>query len=211
MKTVFNLLLLILLFTVYSAKAQQEQQRSAYDKGDILLSAGVSLGAFGVDRSFRRISTESRGTFVPFFLNAEYVFHPSFSAGPYMAYYGYGYNYSIANVDLFRHTNSFAFGARGSWHFLEMLNEVLDTEVDATRWDFYATLHLGFQVNTLTTDDIPSRRNGGPNTKITTSNTRLNLAPVIGARYMVNERLGFMAEIGRGPLAFSSLGLTFKL
>ncbi|MDQ2655948.1 MAG: hypothetical protein M3Y60_00900 [Bacteroidota bacterium] len=121
MKNILKFLCVILLM-VFSASFASAQAR--YDKGDVLLNAGVGLGYYYAGG-------------VPLLLSAEWAVNDVISVGPYFGYtsYSYGYlsGYNFSFID---------FGVRGSYHFSELF------EIRNEKIDVYGGAFLGYVVTT---------------------------------------------------------------
>lgn len=148
-------------------------------QGKNYLNAGIGLGTFGF--------TGTGG--LPITASFEHGFTDKISAGlsiglvstKYAAYWKYNY---------------FVIGARGSYHFNEVLN------VDNPKLDVYggATLfYRGYSVKYNGPDEFKSKASAGG----------LSFAIHAGGRYYFSNNLGAFAELGYGisPL---QLGLTLK-
>lgn len=182
-----TVLLVAILLTISSLqiKAQSSQ---AYAKGDKVVQLGLSLGSFG-----SRYLGYSGGFSVPLNASAEFGIHDYISVGPFVGYNRWKYRYYDGNYGW----NFLAVGARGSFHYLPFLNELLETSVDEDKFDFYATFLLG--LNFISYRD-------GENSYYYGRYTRLTLGPALGFRYKFNENFGAYAEAGRGSLGFLTLG-----
>ncbi len=127
MKNKFSILFAfcLMIFFAQSAKAQ-------YQKGDILINPGLSLGVIG----YNYYGSGYSG-FLPLTINAEYSINDKFSLGGYAGYYSRRYK----SID-YRFT-SLSFGARGTFHASGVLNEVLDLNINEEKLDLYGSLILG--------------------------------------------------------------------
>jgi hypothetical protein len=194
----------VMLFFSTESFAQEKKKteaptQKAFGRGDVLLSFGLSPGVIRASNSaFWAGSLGRRGTFMPFIANLEYGIRPTVSVGPYIGYHSYGYRWPTYNYNY----NFFAFGLRGTWHAVPLINEEMDITIDENRFDIYATLHLGFELATFRTND--------PAIPIAPSSLYPILGPVLGVRYMFTNKIGAFAEVGRGALGFSTIGITVK-
>jgi hypothetical protein len=186
-------------FSQYQKKSKAPTQK-AFDRFDVLMSFGLSPGVVRpANRNFWLGSSAHRGTWVPFIANLEYGIRHTVSVGPYVGFYSYGYKW--ANALKYKY-NYYAFGLRGTWHAVPLINEEMDISIDEKRFDIYATIHLGFEVEKFRTNDPSIQRAPDAVYPI--------LGPVLGVRYMFTNKIGAFAEIGRGALGFSTVGITFR-
>lgn len=188
-----KLTLIIALFSVYFIA--QPVKAQMYEPGSISVNAGISFGAIGFG-GYGAFGGSSG--FLPLNLNLEYSINDKFAVGPYLGYYSRRYN----NSD-FRFT-ALAFGARGTFHATDVINDALDANIDSEKVDIYGSALLGLE-NFRTTWDNTS----GFDPDYDYTNVRLGL--VVGARYMFTPNVGAFLELGRGALGYSTLGVTFKL
>jgi hypothetical protein len=120
MKNILKVLCVILL--VFSATFASAQGR--YDKGDVLINAGIGLGYYYAGG-------------VPFLASAEFGVNDVITVGPYFGYtsynWGFGSGYRLSFID---------FGVRGSYHFSELF------EIRNEKVDVYGGAFLGYVVST---------------------------------------------------------------
>ena len=175
-KIVKFLCVIALVFSVTFASGQ-----ARYDKGDVLLNAGIGLGYYYAGG-------------VPLLLSAEFAVNDVFSIGPYLGYTSYNYNYSFGGSK-FRYT-FFDIGVRGSYHFSELF------EIRNEKVDVYGGAFLGYVISSYSS-------NFGNNYD-DPYGSHLRLGLHAGTRYFFSEKVAGYAELGFGiaPLA---LGFTFKL
>jgi hypothetical protein len=119
MKNLSKFLCLVVL--VFSASFASAQAR--YDKGDVLINAGIGLGYYYAGG-------------VPLLLSAEFGVNDVITVGPYLGYtsynWGFGSGYRLAFID---------FGVRGSYHFSELF------EIRNEKVDIYGGAFLGYVVS----------------------------------------------------------------
>lgn len=93
-----------------------------YDKGDVLVNAGIGLGYYYAGG-------------VPLLLSAEFGVNDAITVGPYLGYTSYNWAYStgyrLSFID---------FGVRGSYHFNELF------EIRNEKVDVYGGAFLGYVV-----------------------------------------------------------------
>jgi hypothetical protein len=146
------------------------------DKGTSFINAGIGVGGYG------------------YFNGSGVALSASYEAGVYK-------NITVGGIAGFRTygsgVNSFDIGARGSYHFNELIN------LTDNKLDLYAGLGVSFY--RLSYGDT-YLRSIGVNDTYTTAYVPIH----IGARYLFANNLGGFAEIS-SSLATLRLGVTFKL
>lgn len=174
-----SLKFLCVIALVFSATFASAQAR--YDKGDVLLNAGIGLGYYFAGG-------------VPVLVSAEFAVNDVFSIGPYLGYTSYNYNWGFGGYR-WRYT-FFDIGARASYHFSELF------EIRNEKVDIYGGAFLGFVISSYSGDEFSGYNDpysGG-----------VRLGIHAGARYFFSEKVAGYGELGYG-IAPLSLGLTFKL
>jgi hypothetical protein len=135
MKKIFYLLLSGLL--LFSSPVLSQ---GLYEKGDISVNAGISLGLIGYGFGYYG----SGGFAVPLTANLEYGLNEMITVGPYVGYlrrnYGdVGSRYSFTSI---------AFGGQAVFHVTPLLNEHLDLGIDEGKIDYYGKVILGYETYT---------------------------------------------------------------
>ena len=128
MKNILKFLCVIVM--VFCATFASGQGR--YDKGDVLLNAGIGLGYYYAGG-------------VPLLASAEFAVNDLISVGPYLAFTSYNYNWGGGYK--WNYT-FFDLGVRGSYHFNEVF-EITNEQVDV-----YGGAFLGFVVSSYSGDDF---------------------------------------------------------
>jgi hypothetical protein len=194
-----------LLFT-HLSNAQE-----AYQLGDRLISGGIGLSNYN-----RGYAGTRAGGFIPVFAAMEFGVHKYISVGPYLAYTNYKYEYGMFRQDRYYYQyshNHLGIGARASFHYVPLLNEHLDFNLNANKLDFYVTLQAGlaFSSTSFRTNDPDFdenyenfRRNARSSSQYTT------FGPLFGFRYMFTEKFGAFIEGGRGAFGYATLGVSGK-
>lgn len=108
---------------VFSASFASGQGR--YDKGDVLLNAGIGLGYYYAGG-------------VPILVSGEFAVNDVISVGPYFGYTSYNYGYFASGYKF----SFIDFGVRGSYHFNELF------EIRNEKIDVYGGAFLGYVVST---------------------------------------------------------------
>lgn len=183
MKKILTILFAVAL--VFSATLASAQGR--YDKGDVLVNAGIGLGYYYANG-------------VPLLLSAEFAVNDLISVGPYLGYtshsesgstFGYSYKQKWSFIDI---------GVRGSYHF----NEVF--EIQNEQVDVYGGAFLGYLISNYSySSNIPNDEG-----RSNSLGGGLRLGIHVGARYFFSEKVAGYGELGYG-VAPLSLGVTFKL
>jgi len=174
MKKLLSSLFIVALLACASQNAVMAQ---SYQQGDKLLNAGIGLGTYGAG------GLGLGGSF-------EYGIHDAISVGVLAGYsgranyLGSGGRWSVLTI-----------GARGSYHFNELLN------LDNDQIDLYAGLGLGYRNISWNYDGY-----GGYNSSW---GSGILFIGHVGGRYYLKPNLGLFAELGSG---FGTLqaGVTFK-
>lgn len=193
-----NLFILTSLFTLlsFTAMAQntvrvETNDGLAYQEGDKIFLAGISFGYYGYG------FVGSRSVNVPP-INAalEFGIHENFSVGPYIGYASWGYNWT----NTYDYNWSFlSVGARGSFHYVPLVNEALDLNLDEEKLDFYVTLIIGLEFQSFDGDAF-----GGYNYA---NDTDFIFGPVLGFKYKFNDKIGAYFEGGRGAFGYGTIGV----
>lgn len=171
-------------------------QTSAYEQGDKLLNAGFSLGYYGYGYFGNR-----SGFSLPLNASLEYGITDQISIGPYMGYARWSWKYNDGFGENKYSWTFVAAGARGSFHYTEILNELLDSDVNTQKWDFYASLFLGLEFRSYN-DDLGLDYYG--------NDTVVRLGPNLGVRYLFKPNIGIYFEGGRGTFGWLNFGLAAR-
>ncbi|MFP4091036.1 MAG: hypothetical protein ACLFUB_03130 [Cyclobacteriaceae bacterium] len=196
-----NLILFVSLFFLlsFSAFAQSTVRVGssgggdlAYEEGDKIFQAGISFGTYGYGYNY----FYDRGFALPLNASLELGLHENFSVGPYVAFARWGFN-DIDNYNF----SVFGAGARGSFHYLPLVDEALDLGLDLNKLDFYVTAFLGIESRqwSYPSNFTRDRRSG---------QTFLRLNAILGFRYKFDDKFGVYFEGGRGAIGYSTLGVS---
>ena len=139
------------------------------------------------------------GSGLPVSISGEYAISDLIGIGPFVGFARYGYNSGFSSYNW----TFINFGARGDFHYLPLLNELLDNESSSDKLDLYATVMLGFQTASFSSDAGSPLVGGFGN--------RATLGLAAGGRYYFTDKIAVFAEVG--SLVFSALqaGVTIKL
>lgn len=186
MKTPRHFLTLLILSAGCLFATESKAQRAQMSNGEHLLNVGLG------------IATHYDGG-IPVSLSYEQqAIAPNLTIGGLLGYMSH--SYTIGNEDYgFR---VFIFGARGSFHFNELLSKAAN--MDAEKLDLYAGAGLAYQTLSWRTD---FQHPGLPGNY----DNRLRLLLHIGARYYFTDHVGAFLELGDTGLSTLQLGAAFKL
>ena len=173
----------IFLLMILSLVSTHSFAQMPIDKGTAFVNAGIGVGTYGL------------GTFGGYGFNsglaigasAEFGVYKNITVGGFADYRRVGY------VGVPGGTNYIYLGARGSYHFNELL------KLPMNNLDLYAGLGIGYLVATLDRTYYGGYSAGGV------------IVPVhIGGRYFFSDNVGGFAELAT-DVAPLKLGVTFKL
>lgn len=162
-----------------------------YEKGDLTASAGISFGLIGYGYGYYG----GASGFLPVSLNVEYSVNDAFAIGPYVGMYSRSYG---AGDYRFR---ALSFGARGTFHAGNFLNDNLNMSINTEKVDIYAALLLG--VETYSWKYADNIADG-----YYANGSRVIFGPVLGIRYLFSPNFGAFFEGGRGAFGYGTLGVS---
>jgi hypothetical protein len=195
-----NLIVFVSLFFMLSLAAQAQStvrvgssgdSNLAYEKGDKIFLAGITFGSYG----YGFVGTRGIGV-PPLTAALELGIHENFSVGPYVGYASYNYDWIGFDYSY----NFLSVGARGSFHYVPLLNEALDLSLDEEKLDFYVSLLMGLEFQTF------SGESNGTNVNFD-NDTEFIFAPVLGFKYKFNDKFGVYFEGGRGAFGYGTIGV----
>ena len=190
-KYFFTALLSLLL--VMPANLLNAQKPDPVDYSDVkIFGAGLSLGY-----SYGLIGTRSL-SIPPLMAYFEIGVHEYFTIGPFGGFSRWNYKQPGWNYSW----NFIHGGARASFHYTDILNELLDFELDAREFDLYVTLMTGLEFRRYSSNH--SGFSGYYDDDI-----RFFIGPILGFRYNFSDNMGLFVEGGRGALGALSFGLSF--
>lgn len=173
MSKIFYSFLTIAAFCLFAHSNLHAQ----YKKGDNLLNAGIGLGVYTYGG-------------LPFGASFEHGITEDISVGGFFDYLSWKNTYSTYSYSW----RFMYFGARGSYHFNELL------KLDNDKVDVYAGIGLGYRV-VSTSDNLVAGYGG--------YGGGLFYNVHVGGRYYFANNIAGFAELGYGVSALR-LGLTFK-
>lgn len=170
-------------------------QAQSFQKGDIMLSPGFGLGVYGVGYGV--------GFAVPVVLNFDIGVHDYVSVGAYGGFWTRKWNYAFNENYRFSSTHV---GARATFHFWQLIDDMVEgTDLRSDKFDVYFTPWLGYNLRSARWQD-----GGGVQTGNFGWGNRFQGGAQLGARYYLNDHIGFFGEWGGTPTAYSNFGMTFK-
>lgn len=164
-----------------------------FQKGQKTFSPGFGLGLYGVGYGV--------GFALPVVANLDFGIHEYISVGAYGGFWASSWDYGFNSRYRF---TSIHFGARGSFHFWKLLEELIGTDLKSDKFDIYVTPWLGYNIRSSkwTGQGLEPTDLGWRN--------RVHGGAQVGARYYFKENIAFFAEWGGTPTAWSNWGVTFR-
>ena len=169
----------------------------AFNQGDKIVQVGLGLGRavgrYGYGWGYSGLGASLNGAF-------EIGVHEYFSVGPYVAFGRYNYGYSVAGFGRENYNlTAIAAGARGTFHYTPLFNEIFETSIDEEKIDLYISVLLGLEFisSNLTIE--------GSNV----SEVGFDGGAVFGGRYKFNPRIAVFTELGYSGLSVWTIGASF--
>jgi len=154
----------------------------AVEKGDIVVQPNLNLGNYYFSGG------HGNGRGIGLTGNVDFAVHQYVSVG---AYVGFN-NVKVKSTDW--SYNRVGFGARGVFHFWQLIDDKVQKDLRSESIDWYVPFHLGYNFYTGDAD-------GG--------DVLYGLG--MGFRYYFNERIGIGVEFGGMELSPAKLGVAIKL
>ncbi|MEM7373563.1 MAG: hypothetical protein AAF587_33370 [Bacteroidota bacterium] len=180
--------LLIVLFVLIGIPSLLAQP---YQQGQLTISPGVVLGNLGL---------YSGGSGIPLMASAEYGLHEYFGVGPFVGVARYSYNYIGSRY----RWNFVNFGGRGDFHYLPLLEELLEKDLPTEKLDLYLAAMLGFRIANFSSND-------GFTGGINTFGNGVFLSTAVGARYYFTDNIAVFGELGYILFGVLNAGVTIKI
>lgn len=177
------------------AGQQVTAQNDAYNIGDKTASLGIGLGYRGV----ALYGSRALG-FPPITIAGEYGFHEYVSAGAFLGFASWKTDWIVTSYSI----NYFSAGARASFHYLPLLNENLELDIDEEKFDFYLSVIAGLRFENYKFENEVT----GPYSF--NNSVSLLFGPFAGFKYMVTEQIGLFAEGGWNAFGFFTLGASAR-
>jgi len=124
-------------------------------------------------------------------LNADINVHDYVSVGPWV---GYNYRGTSGWTD-----HTIGFGARGNFHFWQLIDDKVEKDLKADKIDWFYTLALGGYLNRFKSDGGFEDNNGG-----------FTFGSSLGIRYYFNDHVGISFEYGWCELSWAKIGVPIK-
>ena len=174
-KLLFSALFALLSFGFVNAQA--------IEKGDFILQPDLNLGSWGVAgwSGFGFGAT----------INGEYAVHDYASVG---AYIGYSIR-STSGASFHR----IGFGARGVFHFWNLIDNKVDKDLKSDKIDFYFPVHLGYHIYKFDGGYYWAGKSG-----------QFRVGAGLGIRYYFKDNFGVNFETGGMEMSWAKIGVNFK-
>jgi hypothetical protein len=181
----------ILIFLLFASMSLCFSQ--TYKKGQKTFSPGFGLGLYQLGYGL--------GFTLPVVANFDFGIHEHISVGAYGGFWSSSVEYSFNSSYRFSSTH---IGLRGSFHFWQLLEEALGSDLKANKFDVYFTPWIGYN-----TRSAKWARLGNSFQDINWGN-RIQAGAQLGARLYFRDNLAFFTEWGGTPTSWSNWGLTFR-
>ena len=178
------LIVLIVLLITAAVAVPANAQQNAFNRKDMIVSAGLGLGMYGVYGS---------STLPPIFVAFEMGVADKITAGGIVAFAGSSDDFGLGK---WKYTY-IVISARGAYHFLEHNKD----------FDAYAGLGLGYGIVSSSVDYV------NPNVKPFGFNAGASyffFDIFAGGRYYFSPKWAALAEVGYG-VGFLRVGISYKL
>jgi len=175
-KILFGILLSLMTYSFANA--------GAIEKGSFVIQPDLNLGGYGL------VGWGGFGFGAT--LNLEYAVHDYASVGGYVGYS------TIARSGTNFHR--IGFGARGVFHFWNLIDDKTSGNLRSDVVDFYFPLHLGYHIYKFDKSYYWAGSSG-----------KFRMGAGLGVRYFFNEKIGINLEVGGMEMSWSKLGVTIKL
>ena len=171
-----------------------------FSKGSIWLNISSSIGLIGYP------SFGNRRAYLPLLFSADYSISDHISVGPYFGFFRLRYEDSYQGLGYESRLTTYHIGARALVHASDILNKELGASIDIRKWDIYGGLSTGFVSRVWRIDDEFKNARSDYSVSIYPS-----IGLVLGARYLITDNFGIMAEVGKGSFGLISFGISGKL
>lgn len=188
----------------FTTGAGLKAQEVGYEEGRNYLDIGIGAPRFSLVNNYLYNAYGYNSYSMPVLrVNIEHGFNNIISAGGFAGYSHYGWSWTNSMGSWDEKHSFITFGARGTFHIWDFLNENLELELGQEELDLYASLMLGANIQRVS-DKTPSKR-------VTNTSTGVVLGTTVGGRYYFTSRFAGYLEAGYGSSAYGIIGLTFKL
>jgi hypothetical protein len=169
-KYLLTLLVSLSILSVLSVKA--------VEKGDFVIQPSLNLGNYYINNS------SGFGNGLGVTANFDYALHEYFSLGAFVGFnHVYNDNYNRVN-----------FGARGIFHFWQLIDNNASRDLKSDKVDWYLPLHVGFNFYSGTQKE-----------------SLLYPGLGMGLRYYLTPKIGIAFEFGGMELSPAKIGIAIKL
>jgi len=175
----FILSFTLCLIVIASANAQ------ASEKGNVVVTPSIGLGAYGY---------YGYGGFgIPVNLNVDFNVHDYASVGPWASFFTKKYSGDDRYTGI-------GVGARGLFHWWQLLDDKVDKDLKADKLDIYWGLSFGYNIGTYkySNDDSKYKDN------------YFSWGSGLGLRYYFTEKFGVSAEFGYLGNSWLKVGFPIK-
>lgn len=174
-KYLFTLLVCLSVFSLSSVQA--------VEKGDFVIQPTLNLGNYSFNGGY------SGGRGIGITANFDYAVHEYVSVGGFV-----GFNSVGVRNSSFKY-NRIGFGARGVFHFWQLIDNKTSKDLKSEKVDWYIPLHVGYNIYTGDYAD------GG--------DVLYGLG--MGIRYYFSPKFGIAFEFGGMELSPAKIGVAIKL
>jgi hypothetical protein len=176
-----------------SAKKEKKTSGGAAHSGMVVLQADFNLGSHGTFGAwYWGPGYPVRSNFVPgFTFNADFGVHDYASVGPYIGFGGRSGYFQMA------------LGVRGVFHWWQLLDDKVASDLHSDKIDFYIPIHLGVMMDRFKIRPFPSAS--------TSWHAAFNGGGGIGFRYYFVKQFGINMELGWQEMSYAKLGFTFQI
>jgi hypothetical protein len=191
MKKKFRLLLSSLFLTAFLLGSGLSVNAQLFDKGDKVLSFGLGIGA-----NYIGWGSYYKTTVPTLWVSGDYCLREklgpgNLGVGGILAFAAYKYDW--AYYDWGYKANSFFIGARGTYHFVDLVDKL----------DLYGAITLGAKIHSYS-------YYGGYEDESNLNNVDLLDEFIVGARYYFSDNFAVVGEVGYG-IAWLKAGISLKL
>ncbi|HUH75663.1 MAG TPA: hypothetical protein VLZ75_14810 [Chitinophagales bacterium] len=176
-KYLFTLLVCLSVFSLSSVQA--------VEKGDFVIQPTLNLGGFGYGAY--------GGTNLGVTANFDYAVHEYVSVGGYV-----GFN-SLLNSSA--KYSRIGFGARGVFHFWQLIDNKTSKDLKSDKVDFYLPVHLGYHIYRFGNDFYGTNLNSG----------QFRAGAGLGIRYYFSPKIGIAFETGGMEMSWAKIGVAIRL
>ncbi len=163
-------------------------QAQASEKGNVVITPSIGLGSYGY------YAAGARGFGLPINLNVDFNLHDYASVGPWASFY-------TRKFDSDARYTGIGVGARGLFHFWQLIDDKVSKDLKADKLDIYWGLGLGYNLGKLKYND---------NVVNDYKDNYFTWGSGLGLRYYFVERFGVSAEFGYLGNSWLKIGFPIK-